>query len=928
MLQRMEKGDLPITQIPTRLMRPEFRFVPIEKCKKYPYEKNWSDENNYPYNHPKIKDHLEKGGNYGVVCGYGDLVVIDQDMEELKKAVDRDLPETFTVKTGGGGTHSYYICSDLEGPIRLKDAKVGDLGDVQYTGKQVVGPGSIHPNGNEYQIVKNIDIATVTAKQIRFALREFLKETPPKVKPKKETTDLGVSVTDVVPLDNLKRVGKYLRGPHPIHGSTSFEKNPKGPGNFMVNEEENLWCCYRHESGGGPLMWIAVEEGILDCADAVSGALRGEKAAKTFEIARERGLIDEDSTSKEPEVAQTLDLTGVGKVKVAFSDLYQRANVTRGSVHIWIGDDHHFEEDRKLSNQNLKRFVRDAIELTGIKDDHEAYLFKSLANLKDQARKEAVKETSGLESGPEKEKLDVPDEKITDYLEDQPLYKLCTQTSEVHKGDDHLKILARISGYSRSLLDFPLNLWSLGTSGSGKSHLFETVRKTIPTEYFLKFSSCSPKSMYYFCREYGEDALDGKITFFNEVEASEDAKVLLRQLTDPTEEENRLLTVEEQQMLEINIKGLPVSWFTSVDPLKDGQLKNRFLLCNPEETGGHKKKVADHQQKNIRKGSLQPIKDVDFPILKAAFREVVEKTRDKRVVMPFKWEWHYQEDSRLQPFFGSMVMASAKIHHRVRPQTDDTIIATLEDFYIAKLLFTKVIRLTFAGVKDKDWEVYGFVPDDHVASETRSGVAQKVGISTGKARHALERLVDADLINSEKEDDGKWYYWKAEKRLASLAVSLSQASLDAESITKELEGFSVACEKIRYTQGARSPHNEKGYVEAITHLSPSYMQNISQAVKLEEKDLKKLFKDCPTCKIDFASLASGELMQEIGLLYQNNAADLSMSTNEFVERAYEMAKEKFPDIGRERIEEAVNYGKKHEGWTFPDDYEKLGGGEK
>lgn len=144
-------------------------------------------------------------------------------------------------------------------------------------------------------------------------------------------------------------------------------------------------------------------------------------------------------------------------------------------------------------------------------------------------------------------------------MENEPLVELCEKTDEVHTGDLAQKILARISGYSRSLLDFPINLWPVGSSGSGKTHLLETISRTIPNEYILKFDSCSPKSMYYFCREYGEDALDGKITFFNEIEASEEAKELLRGLTDPAKEQNRLLSVEEQQMLEININGLPVS---------------------------------------------------------------------------------------------------------------------------------------------------------------------------------------------------------------------------------------------------------------------------------------------------------------------------------------------------------------------------------
>jgi len=55
--------------------------------------------------------------------------------------------------------------------------------------------------------------------------------------------------------------GSELRGPHPVHGSTTGT-------NFSVNDD--VWYCHRegHKTGGGILEWIAVDEGIVGCGEA------------------------------------------------------------------------------------------------------------------------------------------------------------------------------------------------------------------------------------------------------------------------------------------------------------------------------------------------------------------------------------------------------------------------------------------------------------------------------------------------------------------------------------------------------------------------------------------------------------------------------------------------------------------------------------
>jgi hypothetical protein len=48
--------------------------------------------------------------------------------------------------------------------------------------------------------------------------------------------------------------------------------------------------CFRHGVGGGPLSWVAVEDGILRCEDVGPGALRGETFKRVLEALERRGI--------------------------------------------------------------------------------------------------------------------------------------------------------------------------------------------------------------------------------------------------------------------------------------------------------------------------------------------------------------------------------------------------------------------------------------------------------------------------------------------------------------------------------------------------------------------------------------------------------------------------------------------------------------
>lgn len=95
-----------------------------------------------------------------------------------------------------------------------------------------------------------------------------------------------------------KKGGNELRGSNPIHGSSTGN-------NTAVNTQENIAHCFRCNSGGGPLLWIAAQEGIISCEEMGRGALRGDKAVEAMKIANDKydaGIELEDVDEEELEI--------------------------------------------------------------------------------------------------------------------------------------------------------------------------------------------------------------------------------------------------------------------------------------------------------------------------------------------------------------------------------------------------------------------------------------------------------------------------------------------------------------------------------------------------------------------------------------------------------------------------------------------------
>jgi putative DNA primase/helicase len=305
-----------------------------EKSGKKPVESRFQDQP-YEADDASLQVHLMGGGNYGVLAGQGVIFIDTDDKETWLKL---DAIKTFTVQSGRGesGRHFYFRSDVTENGMIINTETHVNLGNIQAHDKFVVGPNCRHYTGGVYNIINDASLAFVTRKQLDEIFGDKLQWAhQQKIEHENEAAQekdrAQVPLEKLIDLTKLKptSAGEY-QGAHPLHGSQTGQ-------NFCVNTDKGVWHCFRCNSGGGGLMWIAVKNGIIQCHEAQKGVLRGAKFKETLEFAKKEGFdINLRDEKIDPDVARFYEIDEHGRPRfmpafVANELLAENAYVTQKS---------------------------------------------------------------------------------------------------------------------------------------------------------------------------------------------------------------------------------------------------------------------------------------------------------------------------------------------------------------------------------------------------------------------------------------------------------------------------------------------------------------------------------------------------------------------------------------------------------------------
>lgn len=283
--------------IPWQMQRDDLLFILIPHGEKGLQTRGWNLTcNGKDWNNSILIAHLQAGGNYGYYPAPGSSILsIDiDDAAAFHQAGGEDLLSNTFRYSAWPDRHKYRAlveCSDMPDHFRghkvsVKDTNFQTVVELFYpaneekTGGQCVGPLSLHPNGNRYEVFDHdAKILHVSWNDILSVVSEinpdaFKEPSIPDITPsvdiprgngKTITEKYRLSVMAHLP-DNAYMAGDELRGSHPVHGSTS------PGGNVALNPTKGTFYCFRCACGGDACIWDAICRGIIRCDEPYDDA--------------------------------------------------------------------------------------------------------------------------------------------------------------------------------------------------------------------------------------------------------------------------------------------------------------------------------------------------------------------------------------------------------------------------------------------------------------------------------------------------------------------------------------------------------------------------------------------------------------------------------------------------------------------------------
>jgi len=313
--------------IPPQLKDAGYRFLKILPKSKRPAE-SWK-ENNYAGDDAPLKSwirnnqsqdrknkitgeitHYEGIGNYALLC-CDSSIIIEVDTSEMVEYSMAHPIISKTLRTRSGskrGTH-FYIHTDKAWTIPLMHPTLLDesgkrtynVGHIKSGGSYCVGPSSVHPSGNSYELLnEGADIQYVPFKGIVDFYKDYIfarhKNEPDEktvykspIGKKNSASYFGLS------MDMFMPVGKLSTSGDEIIGSSRWHETSTGT-NYRVNLQKGTWYCTHCETGNDAIAAYAIEKGIISCGEAKKNCLEG-KWAEIYRAREADGWVNPDKES-------------------------------------------------------------------------------------------------------------------------------------------------------------------------------------------------------------------------------------------------------------------------------------------------------------------------------------------------------------------------------------------------------------------------------------------------------------------------------------------------------------------------------------------------------------------------------------------------------------------------------------------------------
>jgi hypothetical protein len=154
------------------LIRRGVAVIPVPAGSKKPILEGWEA---LEISEEEIPGYWNNGQNLGVLCGKPSdwRVNVDMDVDEAVKIAFRFLPPTLTSgRIKRPHSHCWYFARGAQS-CDWKDTNGKKLIELRSTGRQTLVAPSTHPDGDEYVWHPGLEMAQITAAELRESCREL-----------------------------------------------------------------------------------------------------------------------------------------------------------------------------------------------------------------------------------------------------------------------------------------------------------------------------------------------------------------------------------------------------------------------------------------------------------------------------------------------------------------------------------------------------------------------------------------------------------------------------------------------------------------------------------------------------------------------------------------------------------------------------------
>jgi len=320
----------------------------------------------------------------------------------------------------------------------------------------------------------------------------------------------------------------------------------------------------------------------------------------------------------------------------------------------------------------------------------------------------------------------------------------------------------------------------IGPPSSGKSYILHRTITTLedfydekdnPNGKILWLTRSSPHGLEYYCNKFKD--MTGFILFVEEAPGYSEAQASIR----PIFSEKGLkiiIAVSERGKIEskeVNVKGCPVFFTTSVNTIIEKQMSTRVWILQTNDSEDQTKKIKEFISKQNKYPNTNQNNDNDEKIkLKQLLRLL---KRPNKVLIPFieEIEFPTKQVRARRDFakFKTLIQVSAYLHQYQRPWIEldgkKYLIATFADYYVAHSLVAEGLKALQYGIPEnvlKLLDVCRAIAEDDKEEITSKKVAELTDYSQTTISIYLKNLVNAGLLTVKKEGREN-HYFSAEK---------------------------------------------------------------------------------------------------------------------------------------------------------------------